>query len=219
MNFKTIPYSEYQPQIPSKGKHILAQQTTDHILVYQAFKPSIANYAIKNQTFGGTDYSYSRMSWIKPNFLWMMYRSGWASKVGQEKILGIWITKVDFEKILSNSAFTSFIQSNHKTELKWKATLETHPIRLQWDPDHEPNGNKLTRKAIQLGIKGEMLEEFGKKMIREIIDLTDFVNKQRKFAQTPPYDQLIVAHESSYLPSISQLAHSIGLDTLQTPSN
>jgi len=25
----------------------------------------------------------NRMTWIKPNFLWMMYRSGWASKKNQ----------------------------------------------------------------------------------------------------------------------------------------
>ncbi len=213
MNFKTIPYPEYQSQFPSKGKHILAQQTTDHILVYQAFRPSIGNYAIKNQVFGGSDYNYSRMSWIKPNFLWMMYRSGWAAKLGQEKILGIWISKADFEKILSKSTFTSYAQSNHETESEWRATLDSHPIRLQWDPDHEPNGDKHTRKAIQLGIKGEMLEEFGKEMICEIIDLTDFVNEQRRFAQTPPYHQLIVAQESIYAPSNPKIVQSIGLDS------
>jgi len=216
MNFKNIPYSNYQAQIPNEGKHILAQQTEEHIWVYQAFRPSIANYAIKNQVFGGSDYSYSRMSWIKPNFLWMMYRSGWAAKPGQEKILGIWLSKVDFEKILNQSTFTSFAQSNYETEDEWKATLESHPIRLQWDPDHEPNGDKHTRKAIQLGIKGELLEEFGKEMICEILDLTPFVTEQRKFAQAPPYEQLVVAQENIYTPSDSKISESIGLDILQT---
>ena len=215
MNFKTIPYSNYETQFPEEGRHILAQQTNDHILVYQAFRPSIANYAIKNQKFGGNDYSYSRMSWIKPNFLWMMYRSGWAAKPGQEKILGIWLTKKDFEKILLNSTFTSYAQSNYKTELEWRDTLESHPIRLQWDPDHSPNGDKLTRKAIQLGIKGDLLEEFGQRMICKIIDLTDFVNEQRQNSTKPPYNNLIVAEESIYLPSSSEIIKTIGLDVLE----
>ncbi|MFM7854759.1 MAG: DUF4291 family protein [Flammeovirgaceae bacterium] len=27
--------------------------------------------------------SLNRMTWMKPNFLWMMYRSGWATKHNQ----------------------------------------------------------------------------------------------------------------------------------------
>ena len=218
MNFKTIAYSQYESKFPSEGRHILAQQTDEHILVYQAFRASIANYALKNQVFGGSDYSYQRMSWIKPNFLWMMYRSGWAAKQGQEKILGIWITKADFEKILMKSTFTSYAQSTHKTEAEWRATLETHPIRLQWDPDHTPNGDKHTRKAIQLGIKGKMLEEFGKRMICKIIDLSGFAEEQRQFAQASPYDNLMVAQESIYVPQSDDLAQAIGLDKFETIS-
>jgi len=214
-NFKTLPYSEYVNKFPVEGRHILAQQTDEHILVYQAFRPAIGDYAIENQVFGGSQYSYTRMSWIKPNFLWMMYRSGWAAKPGQEKILGIWIKKSDFEKILLNSTFTSFRQSSLESEDAWKATLETHPIRLQWDPDHAPNGSKLERKAIQLGIKGTLLEEFGKEMICEILDLSDFVNEQRKFAQAPPYQELMVADESIYIPSTPELAKAIGIDTVE----
>ncbi len=39
----------------------------------------------------------NRMTWIKPNFLWMMYRSGWAVKKNQERILAIKLTKKGFE--------------------------------------------------------------------------------------------------------------------------
>ena len=215
MNFKTTYYKDYEKALPQTGHHILAQQTNDHILVYQAFRNSIANYAVKHQVFGGNDYSYNRMSWIKPNFLWMMYRSGWASKPGQERILGIWIEKTNFEKILANSTFTSFAQSQHRTEDEWRATLETHPIRLQWDPDHLPNEEKHERKAIQLGIKGDMLKEFGKEMISEIIDLTEFVNSQGQFAKHPPYSELEVAEETVFIPSSKNLAQKIGLDILE----
>src|ERR1051326_6100358 len=102
------------------------------------------------------------MSWIKPNFLWMMYRCGWASKENQERVLAIWITKKDFESILEQAVFSSFQPTYYTSHEQWKEALEQKEVRLQWDPDHDPYGGKLTRRAIQLGMKGKMLEDFGK---------------------------------------------------------
>ncbi|WP_141653813.1 DUF4291 family protein, partial [Erwinia billingiae] len=31
-------------------------------------------------TFASPPFSMTRMTWIKPSFLWMMYRSGWGMK-------------------------------------------------------------------------------------------------------------------------------------------
>ena len=73
---------------PQSGRHILAQFDADSIYVYQAYRPSIARFAVEHQKFGG-EFSLNRMSWIKPNFLWMMYRAGWATKEGQEHILAV----------------------------------------------------------------------------------------------------------------------------------
>ena len=76
MNLETIHYTHYELGLPQSGQHILGQLRGDNIIVYQAFNPAIANYAVKHQKFGGSAYSFTRMSWIKPNFLWMMYRAG-----------------------------------------------------------------------------------------------------------------------------------------------
>jgi hypothetical protein len=51
-------------------------------------------------------YNMNRMTWIKPNFLWMMYRSGWASKKNQERILAISLTRLGFEEILSKAVLS-----------------------------------------------------------------------------------------------------------------
>ena len=59
------------------------KQNSEGVIVYQAYRPSIGTYAVEHGHFGG-EFSYSRMSWIKTNFLWMMYRSGWGTKPGQE---------------------------------------------------------------------------------------------------------------------------------------
>ena len=78
----SLPIERYLDQVitwPTEGRHILAHYDADTIVVYQAYRPSIGEYAIRHCTFGG-GFSYARMSWIKPNFLWMMYRSGWGTK-------------------------------------------------------------------------------------------------------------------------------------------
>jgi hypothetical protein len=46
------------------------------IVVYQAYRPQIGRFAAPRGSFGGSHFSLGLMSWIKPNFLWMMYRSG-----------------------------------------------------------------------------------------------------------------------------------------------
>ena len=71
----------------------------DRIVVYQAFNPKISSYAVENQRFGGSHYNFERMSWIKPNFLWMMYRAGWAAKEHQQNVLAIWLPLERFKEI------------------------------------------------------------------------------------------------------------------------
>lgn len=99
--------------------------------------------------FGGDRFSYARMSWIKPNFLWMMYRSGWATKKGQEKILAVWITRAGFEEILSHA-----LTGRQEKEREMDGRSQ---VRLQWDPDHDPHGVSQQRRAIQLGLRDEVM--------------------------------------------------------------
>lgn len=167
----------------------------NYIVVYQAYKPSIADFAVKNQKLGGNDFNYSRMSWIKPNFLWMMYRCGWAEKENQERVLAIWIKKEVFEEILRNSTFTSFQPNYFSSEDEWRSELENKKVRLQWDPDHNYNGDKIERRAIQLGLKDEVLEKFGKEQIEFIMDITEFVKEQKSNIDKNQIDKLLVPKE------------------------
>ncbi len=208
---KTIKYKNYLEIVPNQGRHILAQQDDDTLFVYQAFRPAIADYAIKIQKFGGTHYSFTRMSWIKPNFLWMMYRAGWAEKEGQEKILAIRIKKIDFDKILSLSVFSSYKKDLYETQEVWKNKLEQYPVRLQWDPDHDIYGYKQERKAIQLGLKGQILEEFATEMIIEIVDVTEFVRNQKSKIDDGNINELLVPQEQVYIPDSEVIQHQIGL--------
>ena len=90
---KTENYQAQQALLPRTGQHVIADHDADTIVVYQAFKPAIADYAVKHQAFGGSHYKHGRMTWIKPNFMWMMYRAGWATKTDQERILRLTITR------------------------------------------------------------------------------------------------------------------------------
>ena len=88
------------------------------------------------------------MSWIKTNFLWMMYRCGWCSKKEQERVLAVRITRDGFNSILSE-ALTG-------RDEKERGMTEKSHVRLQWDPDHDPNGLSEARRAIQLGLRNEV---------------------------------------------------------------
>ncbi|MFK8101036.1 MAG: DUF4291 domain-containing protein [Saprospiraceae bacterium] len=179
MNFlKTIPYLEYEHDLPQTGKVILAQTKGETMYVYQAFNPQIANYAVAHQRFGGTAYSFARMSWIKPNFLWMMYRAGWASKPNQERILALEIPQQAFFDLLRAGVFSSFKAEEYTDHATWKTALANSEVRLQWDPDHNPLGEKLDRRAIQIGMKGATLQEFNEAYLQSVTDITDFVKTQ-----------------------------------------
>ncbi|WP_196992466.1 DUF4291 family protein [Panacibacter microcysteis] len=119
------------------------------------YNNQIADFAVENQYFGRAHFSYSRMSWIKPNFLWMMFRCGWASKENQERVLALWLKKADFEAILSQAVFSSYQEGKYASFQTWRNELDSKEVRLQWDPDHNPYGEKLARRAIQLGLKGK----------------------------------------------------------------
>ncbi len=211
MPLLTERWNDQQNQIPHSGQHILAQHTTETIVVYQAYMPAIADYAVKNQKFGGPNFSFSRMSWIKPNFLWMMYRCGWCEKQNQERVLAITITRQLFDEILFEAAHSSFNSAVYTSHDEWKKALAVKPVRLQWDPDHDPHGKPLTRRAIQLGLKDDVLYKFGTTAL-QIEDVTPFVRQQKQHVDARQLDLLEVPQERIYLPADASLVKQIGLD-------
>lgn len=195
MELKTKLYKEQLEQWPQSGKCILAQYTDEHVVVYQAYKPSIGKFAAENQYFGG-DFSFTRMSWIKTNFLWMMYRSGWGTKAGQEVTLAIYLKRDYFKKLLSEAYPSTNIHGLPKDE--WDKQIASTNVRLQWDPDHDPHGAKQERKAIQLGLRKEYLAPFAGEGIVAIKDISEFVSTQREFVQRNELDKLLTPNESCF---------------------
>ncbi|HEY9196030.1 MAG TPA: DUF4291 domain-containing protein [Mucilaginibacter sp.] len=205
-------YTDSLTRLPKTGQHILTHQTEDLMVVYQAYNHHIADFAVKHQFFGGAHYSYNRMSWIKSNFLWMMYRCGWAEKESQERVLALWILKSDFGLILKEAAISSFNARYHESYEQWKNDLAIKEVRLQWDPDHDPYGNKLQRRAIQLGLKGKTLENFGKHRVRKIEDITDFVRGQKQELDAGNLNKLQIPYETILEINDDRLKEQIGIE-------
>jgi Domain of unknown function (DUF4291) len=152
------------------------------------------------------------MSWIKPNFLWMMYRSDWGRSEGQEVILAIRLRRSFFDSLLQQAVFSSFRASGFCDRDEWKAAVNGSDVRLQWDPDHTPTGDKCERRAIQLGLLGETVEAFGKREALEIIDISDFVAQQREHINSWQRGTLVTPAERVYRPSDTQAIENCGLD-------
>ena len=205
----TRPYLEQSAEWPQSGKHILARFDAESIHVYQAYRPSIAGYAVANQRFGG-EFSWSRMSWIKPNFLWMMYRCGWATKESQECVLAIRLRRAFFDELLRAVVPSSYDPGRYASREEWQRAVATSDVRLQWDPDHDPSGHAVDRRAVQLGLRGDALRRYGQEQLISIEDITPFVLELRGQAH-PPFEGLVTPRESVYLPD-AIAARTVGID-------
>lgn len=204
------PYARQIIRWPSSGRHILAAHDADTIVVYQAYAEDIARYAVQHQRFGGR-FSLQRMSWIKPNFLWMMDRSGWATKPGQERVLAVRLSRTFFDHLLACAVVSSF-QSNSSSHEEWRRDVAASEVRLQWDPDHDPAGGRLARRALQLGLRAEALRCYATAEPHEIVDVTPFVREQHAFAVAGDHAPLLTPREDVYLPADLETRRRVGLD-------
>lgn len=203
------PYRDQARSWPGSGRHILAQFDQETIVVYQAYGPVIADGACREQRLS-EGFSLSRMSWIKPNFLWMMYRSGWATKPGQERVLAIRLPRAFFDGVLARAVASSHDPGRHATRDEWARALKQSEVRLQWDPDHDPSGAPVTRRALQLGLRGAVLAEYVGEGAGRITDVTELVVEQRSRARAP-FEGLETPLEREYIPDDPAAREAIGL--------
>ncbi len=159
-------------------KAIRAVYDDTTIRVYQAYCPAIAEEAVRLGTFGNR-FRLTRMTWIKPSFLWMMYRSGWAAKENQERILAIDIQRKAFDSLVKNAVVSSHHAAGDISLREWQKQVQASDIRVQWDPERDIQGNPLEYRSIQIGIRGEAVRKFISEWIVQIQDITDYVTDLR----------------------------------------
>lgn len=155
---------------------IRADYDARSIVVYQAYSLSIAAPALEAKRFV-PPFSFGRMTWIKPSFLWMMERSNWAQKPGQENILAVRITRSGWEEALSRAVLTSYQAAAHRSSADWREQFEHAPVHVQWDPERSLRGAKLPFRSIQVGLSRHVIQQFVEEWIIDIQDYTPLAKK------------------------------------------
>lgn len=143
-------------------REIRADYDDQSIVVYQAYSPAIAEPAVAAQRFV-PPFKMERMTWIKPSFLWMMYRCGYAQKEGQERVLAVRITRAGFDWAVANA-----VESN----------ISGKPaVRVQWDPERGLHHQALPHRSIQIGLTREAVQKYVHEWTVSITDVTPLVRE------------------------------------------
>ncbi len=156
------------------ARQIRAVHSERTVTVYQAYNVKLGEYAAAHGHFPPT-YNRDRMTWIKPSFLWMMYRSGWATKQRQERVLAIEMTRDGLEWALANAALSHFQPEVHADRDDWARGLR-RPVRVQWDPERSLTLRPLAYRSLQVGLSGEAVTRYVDDWIVGIQDVTDLAH-------------------------------------------
>ncbi len=194
----------------SEYREIRASFDRESITVYQAYNESIAFAAIGEQKFV-PPFSFNRMTWIKPSFLWMMERSGWGQKSNQEYVLAIKIIRSFWEEALSNAVLTHPENTLYQSDSSWEKLFAEAKIYVQWDPERDLHGKKLPHRSIQVGVSRFWAEKYNEAIV-SIEDLTPLVKKiynLRKEGKTENAKRLLPTEKIYPLPS--EIARKIGI--------
>jgi hypothetical protein len=159
-------------------QQIRADFDRDSVVVYQAFNDAIADAALAAQRLV-PPFSYGRMTWIKPSFLWLMERSAWAKRPNQTRILGVRIAREAWDGALESAVLTAFVPTIHGDRGRWQREFDAAPVRVQWDPERSLRGAKLQHRSIQVGLARAVAEDYANRWVVEIRDLTPLTKKIR----------------------------------------
>jgi hypothetical protein len=192
------------------SRQIRASYTPDTITVYQAYPTAIADPALRAQKFV-EPFKRARMTWIKPSFLWMAYRSGWATKAEQERVLAIQISRSGFEWALQNSCLSHFEEPTYASKEDWQTQLDTSSVRIQWDPERDLHHAPLQHRSIQIGLSQGAVDLYVDEWVQSIDDKTDLCHQIRELVLANEQTRALelLPHESPYLLPTG-LARTIG---------
>jgi uncharacterized protein DUF4291 len=159
-------------------RQIRAAYTDTTITVYQAYPPEIAGPAVAAGRFV-PPFKRERMTWIKPSFLWMMYRCGWATKPGQERVLAVELTRAGFEAALAGACLSHHDPDVYPDRAAWAQRLRTAPVRVQWDPERSLRLGELPYRSLQVGLTGAAVQSYVDEWVVGLTDITPTVRAIR----------------------------------------
>lgn len=168
---------------PRKLREVWARQDDMNLVVYQAFGPEIALPALREQKLIAP-FSLSRMTWVKPSFLWACYRSEWATAKQQQRLLAITLAKSIFFNCLDDACLSHFEPEVHKTSEVWSEQLRTSACRIQWDPERDVNMVRMEYRSLQLGIGSSLSKQYAESWITCVEDVTALAHQIRDLIRT-----------------------------------
>jgi hypothetical protein len=186
----------------------------DHtsIVVYQAYRPEIGLPAVEQGRFV-SPFSRTRMTWIKPSFLWLMARSGWARKPGQEVILAVRISRAGWEEALSQAVLTHADRRIYRDSVEWRNAFKHARVHVQWDPERTLRGQPLDARSIQVGLSRHIVDRYADEWILSIRDMTPLVRKIHRLVHDgeTAKAKALLPRERVY-PLDPEIARRIGMD-------
>ncbi|MEV0173779.1 DUF4291 domain-containing protein [Streptomyces sp. NPDC050803] len=167
---------------PEPRFRVRARHTESTVTVYQAYRPEIGGPAARTGRFPAS-WKRDRMTWIKPSFLWMMYRCGWGTKEGQETVLAVEISREGFVWALRNACLSHYVPDLHGDRADWKRQLRQAPARVQWDPERDLHLNPLPHRSLQLGLSGGAAARYADEWTVGIEDVTPLASEIRSLVR------------------------------------
>jgi hypothetical protein len=164
-------------------REIRAVYDSAGIVVYQAFRREIALPALEAHRFV-PPFSLTRITWIKPSFLWMMHRNKWGQKPGQEYILAARITRAGWEEVLSHAVLTAPEKGVYHDDADWRRQLDRALVHVQWDPERSIRDAALPCDRIQVGLSRHIVARYVEEWTLQIRDYTPLVRKIRGLLQS-----------------------------------
>ncbi|MFJ2824445.1 DUF4291 domain-containing protein [Streptomyces toxytricini] len=171
-----------QAAAPVPYRQIRAAHTADTVTVYQAYAPSLGRPAARDGRFPPA-WKRERMTWIKPSFLWMMYRCGWATKTDQETVLAVEVTREGFDDALRRACLSHYEPRTHRDREAWQEAVRSSPVRVQWDPERDLHLNPLPHRSLQLGLSGPASRAYADEWTVSIRDVTPLAAEIRALVQ------------------------------------
>jgi hypothetical protein len=186
--------------VPDGAQTFEGEWDDEGVWFYQAYNKAIADWAVAHQKLGGPAFGTDRMTWIKPSFAWVLYRSGYGRKHNQERILKIKLSHASVAELLS--------------ECQCKHGGGGSAGRVQWDPARDlmaPDGKvprkMLRKRAIQIGFKGRLSQLYVSKIVavQDVTDLAHAVGAAHAKNDAAAMEKLApsLPCERAYLPECS----------------
>lgn len=187
---------------------IRAVHSESTVTVYQAYRPEIGLPAAREGRFPAA-WKRDRMTWVKPSFLWMMYRCGWGTKEGQEVVLAVEITRDGFEWALRNACLSSYVRGLHPDRASWQRQLKRAPARVQWDPERDLRLQPLSYRSLQLGLSNEAVRRYADEWTVSIRDVTPLAREIHELVRGDDLDSAarLLPEERPYPAGDELLAH------------